>query len=151
MLRAAQRLPYIALGVLFAAMVALLTIELLLRNIVGSSIDWYDEVSRLLFVWCVFLGAAVGIRDRTHYSVTLFTHSVSEPARRRLEIIADVIVVVIALVLLKQSLSLMLIERHQLLSVTRLSAGWVDASVAVSSALMVMYAIANIVDLRVRR
>ena len=125
-------------------MVILLTTELLLRNLVGSSIDWYDEVSRILFLWSVFLGAAVGVRDRTHYSVTLLTHGVSNEVRRRLQFAADLIVATIALTLLRQALSLVVIEQHQLLSVTRLSASWVDGSVAVSAALMVVYALANL-------
>ena len=32
------------------------------RYVMGRTFTWYDEIARLLFVWIVFLGAAVGVK-----------------------------------------------------------------------------------------
>jgi TRAP-type C4-dicarboxylate transport system permease small subunit len=32
------------------------------RYVMARTFTWYDEIARLLFVWVVFLGAAVGVR-----------------------------------------------------------------------------------------
>ncbi|HEV8225530.1 MAG TPA: TRAP transporter small permease subunit, partial [Methylomirabilota bacterium] len=37
------------------------------RYVLRSTFTWYDEIARLLFVWIVFLGAAVGVRRSGHF------------------------------------------------------------------------------------
>ena len=41
------------------------------RYVIGSTFTWYDEIARLLFVWIVFLGAAVGVRRGAHFRLHL--------------------------------------------------------------------------------
>lgn len=37
----------------------------------NSSLIWSEELTRYMFVWVVFLGAAIGVRQRTHIAVDL--------------------------------------------------------------------------------
>jgi TRAP-type C4-dicarboxylate transport system permease small subunit len=49
--------------------------QVLSRNYLLISVPWTDEVALIFFVWSVFLGAALGVRKRTHFLVELFPRS----------------------------------------------------------------------------
>ena len=61
-------------GLLLAMMVVLCAdvfLGVFSRYVLMSTFTWYDEIARLLFVWIVFLGAAVGVRRGTHFRLHL--------------------------------------------------------------------------------
>jgi TRAP-type C4-dicarboxylate transport system permease small subunit len=43
------------------------------RYVFNSSLTWSEELTQYMFIWVVFLGAAIGVRQRTHIAVDLFT------------------------------------------------------------------------------
>lgn len=51
-----------ALAVLMAALIAVISVQVVMRYFFGNPLQWSLEVSRILFVWIVFLGAAVAVR-----------------------------------------------------------------------------------------
>lgn len=67
---AAARLAVIAL---MAAMVAIVSAQVFYRYILNSSIDWAEEVSRLTFVWSIFMALPLGLRAGAHIGVELVT------------------------------------------------------------------------------
>ncbi|HTG13381.1 MAG TPA: TRAP transporter small permease subunit, partial [Candidatus Eisenbacteria bacterium] len=56
------------------------------RYVIGRTFTWYDEIARLLFVWIVFLGAAVGVRRTAHFRLHLLVDRFPPGVRR----VADV-------------------------------------------------------------
>jgi TRAP-type C4-dicarboxylate transport system permease small subunit len=66
------------------AMVVVVTVQVALRYLLNTSIDWSDEVSRLLFVWCMFLAIPLGIREGAHVAVELLVQHVPDALRRQL-------------------------------------------------------------------
>src|SRR5262249_51747782 len=71
---------------LLLAMMVLLCADVFLgvfsRYVLRSTFTWYDEIARLLFVWIVFLGAAVGVKRGAHFRLHLLTDRFPPPARR---------------------------------------------------------------------
>jgi TRAP-type transport system small permease protein len=59
----------IIMAALLAAMVVLVFGNVVLRYLFNSGIAVSEEVSRWLFVWMVFLGAIVGLREHAHLGV----------------------------------------------------------------------------------
>jgi TRAP-type C4-dicarboxylate transport system permease small subunit len=66
-----------------SAMVVVVTVQVALRYLLNTSIDWSDEVSRLLFVWCMFLAIPLGIREGAHVAVELLVQHVPDALRRQ--------------------------------------------------------------------
>lgn len=56
----------ILIGLLLAVMVVLVFSNVVLRYVFNSGITVSEELSRWLFVWLVFLGAIVGMREHAH-------------------------------------------------------------------------------------
>lgn len=50
-----------ALAFLMAALIMLVSVQVVMRYFFGNPLPWSLEVSRILFVWIVFLGAAVAV------------------------------------------------------------------------------------------
>lgn len=58
-----------AMGVLLAALTALVGVQIAGRFLFGYSIFWSDELARFLLVWIAFLGMSVGVRRGAHPGV----------------------------------------------------------------------------------
>ena len=56
-----------------AVMVAVVSLQVLLRYALNSSIGWADEVSRLMFVWSIFLAIPLGIKLGAHIGIEMLT------------------------------------------------------------------------------
>ena len=70
-----------AVIVAMIGMVTTVVAQVFMRYALNLSIDWAEEVSRLLFVWSVFLAIPLGIRHGAHVGMTLLTN-VLPPAPR---------------------------------------------------------------------
>lgn len=56
-----------------SVMIAVVASQVFMRYVLNSSIDWADEVSRLAFVWAIFLAIPLGIREGAHVGIDLLT------------------------------------------------------------------------------
>ncbi len=57
---------------LFTVFVFVVFAQVVARNIFSASIIWTQEVALFCFIWSVFLGGAIAIRQKKHYIVELF-------------------------------------------------------------------------------
>jgi TRAP-type transport system small permease protein len=64
-----------------AVMVAVVSAQVGLRYGLNRSLDWADEISRLCFVWSIFLAIPLGIRARAHIGVEMLVARLPEAAR----------------------------------------------------------------------
>jgi len=67
-----------------AAMVIVVSLQVLLRYVFNTSLDWAEDVARLLFVWSIFLAIPLGVKQGSHIAIELFTVHLAPAARRRL-------------------------------------------------------------------
>jgi TRAP-type C4-dicarboxylate transport system permease small subunit len=54
-----------------AVMAATVSAQVFFRYVLNDSIDWADEVSRLTFVWVIFLGIPHGLKYGSHVGIDL--------------------------------------------------------------------------------
>ena len=67
-LRLIDRVLDTLLFVVLMAMVVIVTANVFCRFVLNFSIYWGDEAAQALLVWLTFLGSAVVVRERGHYS-----------------------------------------------------------------------------------
>lgn len=63
------------------------------RYVLNATPTWVEQAALLLVMVIAFLGAAVGIHENTHLSVTLLKSSVPEPVRKALVAISDLLLI----------------------------------------------------------
>jgi TRAP-type C4-dicarboxylate transport system permease small subunit len=140
------RVPELLLALLVAVLVVFLTLAVVGRYLFDIGIAWSDELARMLFVWVVFLGFAVGIRHRGNIGVELLVDRLSPPKRRWVVALQDLMVLAFSIFFAWQAVITFKFSLLQRLPVMQVTIGWLYAAVVVASLMMVGYAAANLVD-----
>jgi TRAP-type C4-dicarboxylate transport system permease small subunit len=70
-----------AIVALMTVMVGVVSLQVAMRYLLNSSIGWADELSRLTFVWSIFLGIPLGIRAGAHIGMEIVTARLPGPVR----------------------------------------------------------------------
>lgn len=91
-----QRLPRIAITALIILAMVNLLIGVILRYVVGGITNymdwdpvpftWVEEVGEMALAWLTLIGAALGIRSRSHFTLHVFDHLMSPSVRRAVDI-----------------------------------------------------------------
>lgn len=76
-----DRTSYGLLVLAMALMTGLVIAQVFTRYVLGSSIDSADELSRLFFVWAIFLAIPFGVRYGIHVGIDLLVERLSAAPR----------------------------------------------------------------------
>lgn len=83
------------------AMVLLISVQVFCRYVLGFSISWVEEVSLLLMVWFSFIAMAIGVKNKLHIAIELFTMWLPQQIKRQIiSRIADISIIIIGFVLI---------------------------------------------------
>ncbi len=104
-----------------------------------------EELARGLFIWLVLLGAAAGVRERSHFAVELFTLR-APLARRLLQLFVALVILTCAVVLLVYGWTFMLTGLNRRSLATGLPAIWSYAAIFVGGALMTLFAVRVVIQ-----
>lgn len=134
-------------GILLAMMVVLCVdvfLGVFSRYVLVRTFTWYDEVARLLFVWIVFLGAAVGVKRSAHFRLHLVVDRFPPTLQRATVIFGILAVMGFGWILIQQGWKLVELGRFQQTPVMGLSKQYVYASVPVGGALIILYSLLHL-------
>ena len=81
------------LALMLALMLVLVLGNVILRYGFSTGIDVSEELSRLLFIWVVFVGAVLAAREKAHIKVDLLSSKLSRRGRWLMAIAAECFVV----------------------------------------------------------
>ena len=79
----AALLGFITAGVFF---------QIVLRYVFDTSFLWGEELSLFAFVWCVYLGAAIGVRRRNHFAFDFLAERLSGRSAAVQRLLVDLII-----------------------------------------------------------
>ncbi|MGL5362834.1 MAG: TRAP transporter small permease [Bosea sp. (in: a-proteobacteria)] len=111
-------------GLLLAAMVVLVFTNVVLRYLFGSGITVSEELARWFFVWLVFLGAIVGLKEHTHLGADTLLRMLGPAGRRVCYLVSHSLMIVCCVLLVKGSYVQTLINWKVTAPATGWSVGW---------------------------
>ncbi len=76
------------------------------RYVLNHSLFWSEELARYLFIWLVFLSAAIVLRQDRHIQVTAFVDMLPVSIRRAIIILGDLLMLGFVLVVFVESIRL---------------------------------------------
>ena len=119
------RLLNLLLVVTVAILVIPVTIQIFSRQtgLIPAWI-WTEEMARFFFIWMIMIGAMVGIRDGAHFDVDLWPE-LGARADALLRIVADVFVLVMALVFVWYGIRFVEFGWNQTSELAELPMGWI--------------------------
>jgi TRAP-type transport system small permease protein len=92
------------------------------RYFLDFSLGWYEEISRFLLIWIVFLGAVVALVRGDHLSIDLLSAIFSYRVCRMFAVLTDVLLLAALAVMFQGAWSM---------AIDSLESGWVASSVPI--------------------
>jgi TRAP-type C4-dicarboxylate transport system permease small subunit len=140
------KIPEILLAILIGVLVVFLTVSVIARYALDIGLSWSDEASRLLFIWTVFVGFAVGVRHRAHIGVDFVIDRLPSKQRWLVEIVQDAAILIFSIIFTVQGWITVKFSFLQRLPGLDVSIAWLYFAVLVAGVLMTIYAIFNLWD-----
>lgn len=85
---------------LLSVMVIVISAQIMMRFILGSSIGWSEELARYCFIWLVFIGISYGVKKQRHISIDAIYRLLKGKQRVILHIIVNMLFLSFAVILL---------------------------------------------------
>lgn len=130
-------LDWMAAKAIIAAMAVMVVVvagQVFLRYVLNLSLDWAEEISRLLFIWSVFLAIPLGIRRGAHVGVSLLTNALPPPLQRHLFRAMNVTAIVLMAIVLYEAAILTKDQWDEPMATLDFSVGWFMLPLAIGAA-----------------
>jgi len=114
------------------------------RYVMNDTPTWVEQIALLLIMLITFLGAAVGVREGTHLSVTLFADAAPPRLRTALAVVAHVVMAGFGALTAWHSAKLTLFKWSSEIPLIHLPEGLRAAPIAVSGALVCLFSLGHL-------
>jgi len=135
-----DRLTRSLVAIVLAAMVIIVAGNVFCRFILQSSLYWADELAQILLVWLTFIGAALAVKDKSHYVLNLLTDLIRGRAQKYFKIMQQVISILAMLILLYYSTIVTWNVRFWTMPATEISRAFVYMICPIGCLMMLCYA-----------
>lgn len=141
-----RTLEYLA-GILLFFMFLTTFFQVVARTFQISAV-WSEELARLTYVWMVFLGAAVLVRDNGLIRVTVLVDRIGKEAGRALRIVTDLLIIPFLVIITWGAWTNTRLNWNTFApTVDWLRMGYVYLVIAIAGLAMLWYQVANLADL----
>ena len=82
-------------GILFYAIMILITIQVILRFVFKTGFDWGEELARYMFVWMMYFSFSYATRNNRHIRVSFFVDRFHDKGKKILTLICDILFLVL--------------------------------------------------------
>ena len=133
-----KRLAQIELALciaLLAGVTGLVFVAAIMRFF-GHPLTWSVDMAQLLFIWLCFLGGSRAMREKSHLGMEVLVQHIGYRRQFWLEMICSALVLAFLGVLVKEGISLTLLNRERTFGDSTLSYAWVTAAVPVGCLLL---------------
>jgi TRAP-type C4-dicarboxylate transport system permease small subunit len=139
------RLNVLAAVAIFAALTAVVALQVLNRLVLHLPLIWSEEMARFLFFWVALLGAAISVRKRRHFvlDVAMGRRPHDRITRAVLTLLPNVCVLAFSLFLFVVSVGYTGTGWYRTATNSGINMGFVYAAIPVFALLSAVYAAAN--------
>jgi C4-dicarboxylate transporter, DctQ subunit len=81
---------YVLIGSLVLT-ATLVFIQVIMRYVFNASLSWSEELTRYIFIWQIWLGASIGLRDKKHIRVEVIQSLLKPNMALLMDILANLI------------------------------------------------------------
>ena len=131
-------------GVLFAGVFAVTVLNISLRNLGGVTWLWIPGVSRLLFIWTVFMGTAVLYERKDHLIMDFFVSKLSPEKQARLQLAINIVFLVFLVLFVIYGLNIAKVRMRTSFETWKFPTGVAYLAAPVSGSIMILFCINKI-------
>ena len=155
MVRFLAVLPKIAATALIVLAIINLLVGVMLRYFVAAITDyldldpipftWVEEIGEMSLAWLTLIGAGIGVRQQTHFTLHVFVHRLSRGAQVWINRINHLLIVGVGCLAAWYGYKLCLLNRTLATPGLQINLAWLYASAVVGGILIAVYGISIIV------
>lgn len=128
------------------AMLAIIFSQVVLRYIFNNPTSWSEELTLLILIWFGYMSMALGFGHNYHIALHSLTRGLPPAAVRGLEIMADLMILVIAVMMIRYGVMLVAKTAIQTMPALGISKAVLYLSLILSGALTIFYAGVHLFD-----
>ncbi len=133
--------------VVLAAIVIIVSAQVISRKVLNYSIIWSEEVALLLMVWMAFISLAIGVEKRLHIMISIFFDRLPKRAQIVIEKITNVLMIMFGVVLVYYGTVLIQYTSTSTLPATKWPASTLYLMIPVSGVFVFYYSLLDILNL----
>lgn len=132
--------------VVFVIMLVTTIAQVLFRYVLAISVPWTEEVARWLYVWVIFLGSALALRERIHLKITFAEERLTGRAAALWDFAIRLLVILFLVGILGGSISMMDSVQSVRAGSFPISMSYLYLSLPVSLVLMLVVGLIQVVE-----
>lgn len=117
------------------------------RYVLNATPTWVEQVALLLVMTIAFLGAAVGVHDNTHLSVSLVRTSVPRGVRNVLVVLTDVLMAGFGILMLWFGARLTIFKWGSLIPLIQVPEGLRSLPLTIGGGLILLFSVGHLIRL----
>lgn len=129
---------------LLELIVVVIVMQVVLRFVFNSPTKWSEEAAMLSLVWFGMLAVAIGVRRHRHISITFFRDLLPRRGGVALDVFAQVIILIFAMILITNGSDLVAIAGQSKLAASQLPKSFLYFSAMTGGGLMAINALTNL-------
>lgn len=131
-------------GVLFAGVFAVTVLNISLRNLGGVTWLWIPGVSRLLFIWTIFMGTAVLYERKDHLIMDFFVNKLAPEKQARLQLAINSVFLAFLVLFVIYGLNIATVRMRISFETWKFPTGVAYLAAPVSGSIMILFCINKI-------
>lgn len=136
----------VVIGAAMAAIVLVTLAAVWWRYVLNAPIAWIEQVSNMLFIWMVFIGAAILYRQKLHIAVDIFVEMLPARFKEAAFWIIELLSLAFIVVLFASSLKLAIDVLPNTTGALDITPAWYYFAAPVACAMMMLYFVEKILD-----
>src|SRR5699024_8289406 len=134
-------------GILFLVISFLAPLLQIITRYMGMSVLWTEELANNAFIWAIFMGAAVMVKHKEHFTFDFFQMKLGQNNRLYLKIFFDVLLVAFNVLITLYGFQLLEhFWNYTWETVPAFKMGFIWLAVPVMSVTMILYSVDHIAD-----
>ena len=133
------------IAILFTLMILITFTQVIFRYLLNSALPWAGEITIFLFIWVIFLGAAITLSKGLHIGVDIFTSFLNKKIRNIVLIITNLLVILFCFLIIIGSTPLVIDNFTQRSPALEIRLSHVYAIIPISMASMIWITIKKII------
>jgi len=136
-----------ALTLLSVVLTVSVFLQVLIRFVFKYPLPWTEEIARIAFVYCIFVGATIAVRENSHLQVDFLLVILPKRVARAAVFLGMFLVGIFLVFVTWQGVVLVLATGVQMSPVMQLPFKYLYLILPVSGAIMLLYLVANMLAL----
>lgn len=84
-----RRLEEVVLAGTLSYITLCMLLQVFMRHVIGESLSWSEESIRFVFIWMIFMGFGIGVRENRHISILVVRNAVPDRMKTALCLVAN--------------------------------------------------------------